>query len=137
MTTYQLSPIGHIRHLEGMYAVEILPEFRPALKALEQFSHVHVFWWMSESDTPARRANLDDELPYAPGQIAGVFASRSNERPNPIGVTTCFMLDVDADAGLIYVAWIDAHDGTPVLDLKPYLPEYDAHPGARVARGEG
>ncbi|MBE0690255.1 MAG: SAM-dependent methyltransferase [Anaerolineae bacterium] len=125
MTTYQVSPVGHVRQIEGLFAIEILPEFRPALKALEQFSHVHVFWWMSESDNPTDRANLQDELPYAPGQIAGVFASRSNERPNPIGLTTCFILDVDEKAGMIYVAWMDAHDGTTVLDLKPYIPLSD------------
>ena len=61
------------------------------------------------------------ELPYAPGVEAGVFACRSEYRPNPIGLTVCPIVDVDETFGRVVVADIDAFDGTPILDLKPYI----------------
>lgn len=125
MSVVQMSPIGTVRQSEGMFRLEILEPYRPALKGLGEFSHVIVLWWAHQHDTPADRAVMQTELPYAPGTVAGMFACRSQLRPNPIAITTMLMLDVDEEAGVVILPWIDAEDGTPILDLKPYIPSSD------------
>lgn len=123
--TFTLRPVGYVREVEGMPTLQILEPYRPALKELRQFSHVYVFWWFDQNDNEEARANLQDDLPYAPGTVAGVFASRSERRPNPLAMTICLILDVDEAAGTVVVPWIDAFNGTPILDMKPYVPVSD------------
>ena len=122
---FQLRPIGRVQEADGFFVIQIDEAIRPAMKLMDGFSHVHVLWWADQLDTDEGRSVLQADLPYAPGTVAGVFASRSPARPNPIGLTTCFVLDVEHEAGTIAVAWIDADDGTPVLDIKPYIPLSD------------
>ncbi len=124
-STYQVRPIGHIRQSEGMFRLEILEPYRPALKGLGEFSHVIVIWWADQHDNAVDRAIMQTDLPYAPGTTAGMFACRSQIRPNPIAITTMLMLDVDETNGVVILPWIDANDGTPILDLKPYMPISD------------
>jgi len=119
---YQLHPIGYVHAKEGTFFLEILEPYRPALKEMHQFSHVMIFWWATQHDNPADRAITTTDLPYAPGVRAGVFACRAPYRPNPIALTTMFVLDVDEARGIVTLPWIDAEDGTPLLDLKPYIP---------------
>lgn len=76
---------------------------------------------MSGHDNPDSRSVNLTELPYAPGVKAGVFACRAEYRPNPIAITTCKLLSLDEDAGLVEIAAIDAYDNTPLLDIKPYI----------------
>ena len=125
--TYQLHPIGyvHASDAEGSYTLQIEEPYRPALKQMEQFSHILIFWWADKMDTEQYRNIMTTELPYAPGVEAGVFACRSEYRPNPIAVTTMMVLSVDVENGVVTLPWIDAFDGTPVLDLKPYIPISD------------
>lgn len=122
---YRLHPIGFVRLGEGSYCLEILPPYRAALKEMRQFSHLLIFWWADQVDNPEQRAILTTELPYAPGVAAGVFACRAPYRPNPIALTTLPWLEVDEENGLVVLPWIDAEDGTPLLDLKPYIPLSD------------
>lgn len=131
--TYQLYPIGTVRAVEGSFRLEILPPFRPALKELAGFSHVHIFWWADQHDNPTDRAITTTQLPYAPGVEAGVFACRAPYRPNPLALTTMFILEVDLENGIVHLPWIDAADGTPVLDLKPYIPISDRIRDVNVA----
>lgn len=130
-----LQPVGVIQadDAAGRYAVQIEPAYRPALLQLDAFSHVLVLWWASQHDNPADRAVLTADLPYARGTQAGVFACRSEYRPNLIAVTIAPVLGVDVQAGLVFLPWIDAFDGSPVLDLKPYLPVSDRVRDVRVA----
>lgn len=123
--TYHIHPIGTVHASEGEYYLEVLEPYRPGLKHLDQFSYVHVFWWAHKHDNEADRAITQTELPYAEGVTAGVFATRAEFRPNPIAVTICFVLDIDEEKGIVWLAWIDAFDGTPVVDLKPYIPVSD------------
>ncbi len=124
--TYEIRPIGRARVSEGeFYRLEILEPIRPALKSLDQFSHVMVFWWADKHDTDDARNFLQARLPYAPDVEAGVFACRSPLRPNPVLLTTCPLLSVDEEKGIVELAWIDAFDGTPIVDLKPYVPVSD------------
>lgn len=131
--TYQLEPIGHVRQGEMGAVLEIDAPFRPALKELSQFGYVIVVWWADQVDTPEYRRMLQADLPYAPGVRAGVFACRSQYRPNPVALTTVFIIDVDENQGQVTLAWIDAEDGTPIIDLKPFIPLSDRPRDVRVA----
>ena len=123
---FTLSPIGQVRAGPDGHALQIAPEYRPALDGLETFSHILVLWWSHYLDTPEQRSVLVAEQPYrnAPATL-GVFATRSPLRPNPVCVSIAPLLRVDQENGLVIVPWIDAEDGTPVLDIKPYHPSSD------------
>lgn len=118
------TPIGSVAVDEprGIYRLTVLPEYRPALQGLASCTHLIVLWWADRADA---HGDLVVELPYAPGVRTGVFANRSENRPNPIAITVAPLLSVDEDTGTVDLAWIDAFDGTPVLDIKPYLPMAD------------
>lgn len=118
----ELRKVGIVRREAGRTFVDLLPEYRAALAGLEEFSHCHVLWWSGSDfgmgfDT---RSVLEGELPYAPGRRSGVFANRSPFRPNLVALTVCPVRAVDAAAGRLELAAIDALDGTAVLDVKPY-----------------
>lgn len=122
--TYTVHAVGtmDVSDEEGRYEIEIFDQYRSALQQLDQFSHVIVVWWADQHDQPDSRNILTAELPYAPGVKAGVFACRSEYRPNLIALTTTPILAIDEKNGIITAAYLDAYDGTPVLDLKPYIP---------------
>ncbi|MBN1248792.1 MAG: SAM-dependent methyltransferase, partial [Anaerolineae bacterium] len=103
----------------------IAEPYRPAMKQLDHFSHVMVFWWAHGLDEEDYREMLQTDPPYAPGYISGVFATRAPYRPNPIAMTTCKILAMDEIRGTLTVADIDALDGTPIVDLKAYFPVCD------------
>jgi tRNA (adenine37-N6)-methyltransferase len=133
--TFQLHSIGtvHASEAEQSYILQIDEPYRPALKQVDQFSHILIFWWADQMDTPENRNVMTTELPYAPGVAAGVFACRSEYRPNPIALTTMAVIDVDVENGIVVLPWIDAHDGTPILDIKPFIPISDRIRDYRVA----
>ena len=125
MTTQEfiLKPIGTV-HTDGeVFSIEIAEPFRPALQELEGFSHILVVWWGTGVDTEKDRLETTCKKPYTHGpETIGIFATRSPVRPNPIGVSVAPVQGIDREAGIITVAFIDADDATPVLDIKPYLP---------------
>lgn len=126
MATYEIRSIGTICNEESGTFINIDKEYIPALKALEGFRHISVLWWFSEFDDDQFRSILQTPQPYrrAP-ETMGVFATRSPIRPNPIALTTVEVIHIDEQKGIIQIAYIDAHDNTPVLDLKPYTPSFD------------
>ncbi|MHA2429243.1 MAG: TrmO family methyltransferase domain-containing protein [Candidatus Hermodarchaeia archaeon] len=122
---YQIHPIGYVRQGNGDVTIELMKSFAPGLKHLDLYSHVMVFWWANKHDTEKSRTIMQTELPYALGTTAGVFACRAEYRPNPIAMTVCKVLAVDEQQGTVTLAKIDAFDGSPVLDLKGYIPVCD------------
>jgi tRNA-Thr(GGU) m(6)t(6)A37 methyltransferase TsaA len=104
-------------------------ELEPALDALEGFSHVIVVFHIDRVPEEAQRLQIEvgneDEPPPR-----GVFATRSQLRPNPIGTSVVRVLHRRKNA--VRVQGLDALDGTPVLDIKPYLPDYDAVADAQL-----
>ena len=122
---------------QGKYSIQVYPEYIEALLKLEQFSHVMIIWWANRHDNPKDRSMLSTELPYARGVKAGVFACRSEYRPNPIGITTMPILAIDHKQGIVTLPWIDAFDGSPVIDLKPYMPTSDRIRDVKVADWAG
>ena len=118
-------PIGIIRRKDAGIFIEIYEKFKPGLKELGQFSHVQILWWFSQfEDDQSRETVQFDKVPYDAPPL-GVFACRSPLRPNPIGLTTATILAVDHENGSVQIDDIDAFDGTPVLDLKAYIPMMD------------
>ncbi len=122
---YELRPIGTVRRDGAQIQLEIAEAYRPALKQLEHFSHVMVFWWAGQFDNEEYRNMLQSRPPYAEEHLTGVFATRSPYRPNPIAMTTCPLVAVDEEQGLLTVTDIDAFEGTAILDLKAYFPVCD------------
>jgi tRNA (adenine37-N6)-methyltransferase len=124
--TFNLEPVGHVRCDGTGYSLQIDAPFRSALLALDGFSHLNVLWWCHHLDDPEYRAMVTTDKPYrlGPDRI-GVFATRSPVRPNPIALTACPVIKIDHEAGRIDLGYIDAEDGTPILDIKPYLPATD------------
>lgn len=126
-----LKPIGFVRANEEKmeFSIEIDEEYRNGLKELDQYTHAIVVFWASENDTPEARGTLvSKELPFFYGEDApemGVFATRSEFRPNPVLLSPTKILHVDKAKGIVRVAYMDAFDGTPVIDLKPYVPMSD------------
>jgi tRNA-Thr(GGU) m(6)t(6)A37 methyltransferase TsaA len=125
--SYQLHPIGRVvmNATEGQCFLQIDEPCRAGLQQLESFSHVMVFWWADQMDREDRRNILTTELPYAEGVEVGVFACRSEYRPNPIAVTTIPIWTVNVNNGEVVIPWIDGFDGSPIIDLKPYIPICD------------
>lgn len=126
MNEFKVFPIGKILNNENGAFIEIKPEYIPAMTALDGFSHLNVIWWFSDFDYEEARSTLQTPQPYknAPA-LMGIFATRSPVRPNPIALTPTQILDIDYRKGIIRIAYIDANDDTPVLDLKPYTPGID------------
>ena len=126
MQTYSLMPIGTIRSDEHGMRLELLPTYACALDGLSGFSHLQVLWWFDGCDNPASRAKTAEPCPYkgAP-ETLGTFATRSPERPNPIALSCCRITQLDEQNGVLWLDYIDAEDGSPLLDLKPYTPSLD------------
>jgi tRNA (adenine37-N6)-methyltransferase len=118
-----VSPVGYISLQKDGFVIKMDAPYRPALEGLQGFSHINVLWWSHFLDTPEYRTQTQCEQPYrhAPARL-GIYATRSPMRPNPICLSIAPVIRVDVQAGCIYVAYIDAEDGTPVLDIKPYEP---------------
>lgn len=119
--TFTLHPIGSVEADTAGFTIKIDEAYREGLVGLDQFSHVIVFWWGDHVDTQQARATLTEKLYYADNIEAGVFACRTPNRPNPILMSVCPILDLDAEAGTLVVPYLDAEDGSPVIDLKPYI----------------
>jgi tRNA-Thr(GGU) m(6)t(6)A37 methyltransferase TsaA len=104
-------------------------ELEPALDALEGFSHVIVVFHLNRVPEEARSLTIPVGNEEAP-RGRGVLATRSQLRPNPIGVSVVPVLH--RRKSVLRVRGLDALDGTPVLDIKPYLPSYDSVPDAKL-----
>ena len=127
MKEYRVYPIGFVRKRNLEEYLEILPEFQIGLYRLDTISHAFILWWIHERDTKeARKARKT--IPRVRNtqvipQEMGTFAIRSPRRPNPIGLSLVKIIKITKDQ--VYIDHIDAFDGTPILDIKPYLPNSD------------
>jgi tRNA-Thr(GGU) m(6)t(6)A37 methyltransferase TsaA len=124
--TFRIVQVGQVKRENGRITLAIDEPYRPALKQLEHFGYVQVLWWFSDSQDERSRQVLESKPPYGKDvPVTGVFASRWPERPNPIALTTTQVLDVNHEEGMVDVGNIDAFDGSPIVDLKPYFPICD------------
>lgn len=126
MKKFEVEPIGKIKVCEGGMFIELAPKYVPALQGLDGFSHLNVLWWFSDFDNAEMRSIFEASQPYKTAPpVMGIFATRSPIRPNPVALTAAQVIHIDYEKGVIQIAYIDAKDGTPVLDLKPYTPSLD------------
>ena len=135
MNNFNVFSIGKIINQEGSVGVVLDKKFVAALTGLEEYSHVQILWWADRCDNEEQRATVTTEKPYTKGpDVLGVFAMHSPERPNPIAVSNVEIDPVAKDAGIVWLYYIDAFAGTPVLDLKPYMPSLDRVENATVPK---
>lgn len=138
---YAMRPVGFVRspyrdaseipkgpgaehRAEG--TLEIRPELEPGLQDIEGFSHLFVVWVFDRSEG----GDLVAVVPTDPDRPHGVFATRSPRRPNPIGLSVVELLGRDGPR--LRVRGVDMLDGTPILDVKPYL---SGVPAEKLRRG--
>ncbi len=127
----RINPVGTVKVQGDRKIIELSPEVAPALEGLTGFSHVWVLFWFHENDDPEKRATLKVHPRRNPANpLTGVFATRAPVRPNLIALTCCRIISVQKN--ILEVEGLDAHEGSPVLDLKPYLPMSDTHPEAHT-----
>ena len=118
---FDIFPVGIIRKQNGDVWIEIFENYSDALLGLDGFSHITVCYWFHENDTPEQRNTLqvhprrDKNNP-----ITGVFATHSPLRPNLIAISVCKIRSIE-DA-TIFIEKIDAFDGSPVIDIKCFIP---------------
>jgi tRNA-Thr(GGU) m(6)t(6)A37 methyltransferase TsaA len=110
--------------------VEVFPEYAAGLRSVEGFSHLTLLYHFHLASEPGLvvRPLLDTEP-------RGVFATRSPRRPNAIGLSTVRLVRVEGR--VLHVEDVDVVDGTPLLDIKPYVPAFDYRDGARIGWFEG
>jgi tRNA-Thr(GGU) m(6)t(6)A37 methyltransferase TsaA len=138
-------PIGvlHSEHrvpaqtpIQPVYAVgcqgraEVFPEFAAGLADLEGFSHVYIIYHLHQARTPKLKVK-----PFLQDVERGVFATRAPSRPNPIGISVVEL--IRREGNVLFFGGVDVLDGTPLLDVKPYVPAFDAFPEASLGWLEG
>jgi len=111
--------------------IRVFSEFCAGLKGIEGFSHLIILYWIHLRDNEEERQTLlVFPKKHAVNVETGVFACRSPSRPNPIGLCVVELLKFE-DCSLT-VKDLDALEGSPIIDIKPYIPRADAIPNARV-----
>ncbi|MBO8128681.1 MAG: tRNA (N6-threonylcarbamoyladenosine(37)-N6)-methyltransferase TrmO [Peptococcaceae bacterium] len=138
--SFKLQPIGVIhspfknkkeaprqgRLRQETSVIEVYPSFADGLKDIEKATHLIVLYWGHQAD----RTTLQTKTPWGP-EIRGVFACRSPNRPNPLAF--CVVELVRREGNQLIVRGLDAVDGSPLLDIKPYFPGIDSVPQAKVS----
>ena len=121
MKTYQIHPVGTVEKGDKWVRIRIFDDYVDGLLGLQEWSHVNVFYWFDQNDQPQKRSILrvhpqgNKENP-----LTGVFACRAPVRPNLIALSVCKVLAVEKN--LVTLDDLDAFAGTPILDLKPFIP---------------
>ncbi len=134
MTEIHFRPIGviHTPYLEkapyqpvetdeGDFRVEVFPEYQEGLQDIDSFTYIYLLYYIDRLD---REVEMKVEPLWAGEIEVGVFASRSPLRPNPIGLSVVKILNVEGNT--ITTTGLDVFDGTPLLDIKPYIKDLDS-----------
>ena len=106
--------------------VEVDAAYVPGLKDLEGYTHLILLYWLDQAGAPEMQFTPPNDT-----ESRGMFATRTPRRPNPIGLSVV-KFDGFAAPGVLTVRYLDCVDGTPLLDIKPYLPSTDAEPEASM-----
>lgn len=143
-TVFELKAIGVIRtpfkdrkkipcqgyRAEAVGEVEVYVEHEEALKDIEGFSHLYLIYYFHKNTgyEPLVKPFLDERK-------RGLFATRYFNRPNPIGISVVRLIGVEGN--VLNVAQVDMLDGTPLLDIKPYVPRFDHRENVRIGWLDG
>ena len=136
--TYRMQPIGILHtpfsdkkqtpiqasRSEVRGQVEVFPEFEAGLQDLEGFSHIILLYYFHQADVISLMVK-----PFLDDQQHGLFATRYPSRPNQIGLSIVEL--ISCRAALLEIKGVDMLDGTPLLDIKPYVEEFDVRTGTR------
>jgi tRNA (adenine37-N6)-methyltransferase len=106
-------------------AIELMPEFAEGLRDLEGFSHIILIYHLHLSKSFSLKVK-----PFLDDQLRGVFATRAPKRPNPIGISVVRLKEIKGN--ILHIEDIDIVDGTPLLDIKPHVPEFDIREAVRI-----
>ncbi len=115
-----IQPIGAVG-VRGR--VELEPDLAPGLRDVDGFSHLILLYHFHESEGYSLEVQ-----PFLDDRLRGLFASRAPLRPNPIGLSVVRLVAVEGN--VLHIEDVDILDGTPLLDIKPYIPEFDSKPEA-------
>jgi tRNA-Thr(GGU) m(6)t(6)A37 methyltransferase TsaA len=118
-------PIQGALRLEVEASIEVFPEYERGLNGIEDFSHIIILYFFHRSKGYSLTAK-----PYLGNHLRGIFSIRSPRRPNPIGLSVVKLLG--RDGNVLRVAEVDILDGTPLLDIKPYVPRFDCRTEAKM-----
>lgn len=105
--------------------IELLPDYEPATADLAGFDRIWMLYWFDRAADPQMKVR-----PYMDTEARGLFATRAPSRPNPIGISAVRLISIDGVR--ITIGEADVLDGTPLLDIKPYVPRFDSYPAARA-----
>ncbi len=121
------APFQPLEREEGQSTIELFSDYTSALEELDSFKYIYVLYYMhaSKGDWKEKVAP-----PWAKGKKVGLFASRTPHRPNPVGLSIVKLRKIEGN--VIHTSVLDAYDGTPVLDLKPYITGLDAKEDANA-----
>ena len=127
MVSIELEPLGYVRSQfdedkgdknEGYAILEFDPKYTEALDGIEKYSHIFVLYWMHKLDNSLRSISKTHPRGREDLPLVGVLATRGKARPNPIGLTVVEL--IERRGNVLKVKGLDAYDGSPILDIKPY-----------------
>lgn len=124
-TSLEQMPIQPTGAASAPGTLEIFPEFAAGLQDLAGFSHIYLLYHLHQ----VRQARLQ-VTPFLDSQPRGIFATRAPSRPNPIGLSLVELLRIEGST--LHVSRLDVLDGTPLLDIKPYIPEFEDPQDVRI-----
>jgi tRNA-Thr(GGU) m(6)t(6)A37 methyltransferase TsaA len=128
---FYIFPVGFIKKENEDVCIEIDEAYRDALLGLEDFSHITVLYWLHENDTSEKRKTMQvHPRKNKQNPLRGVFATHSPLRPNLIALSICKILSIKDTT--IFIEKIDAFDGSPVIDIKCYIPSSELGPDIRL-----
>ena len=129
--SFSIKSIGIVRKTDDYTRIEIFDEYTDGLLGLDGFSHILVLYWFDQNDTPEKRQTLQIHPRKDPrNPLTGVFATHSPVRPNLIALTRCKIVTITGH--IIEIEDIDAIDGSPVIDIKCYIPPSARDEGVRL-----
>lgn len=115
------TPIQTVFAADAHGSVEMYPEYEEGLRDLDGFERIWLIYLLDR--TPGEKLRV---VPFRDNTERGIFATRAPCRPNPIGLSCVRLLSINGN--VVSIAGVDMLDGTPLLDIKPYVPEFDAFP---------
>ncbi len=122
---FSVRSIGEMGKTEAKCVIKLQLSKKEILNTLMEFSHIKVLWWFHRFDKKEYRHITQVNPPYENAPRTGVFATRSPVRPNPIALTTARIININYEEGSIQISDTDSFDGSPVIDILPYVPEDD------------
>lgn len=124
------APIQPRRSGGAQGTIELLPEFEPGLADLDGFSHILLLYWLHLSEGYKLKV-----VPFLDDQERGLFATRAPRRPNPIGLSVVSLERIEGRT--LHIKNVDMVEGTPLLDIKPYVPSFDEAEEIRIGWLQG